>query len=212
MSRPDRPERHGLPFAESTGEPAPAHSPTVLRNGRAPLVAWLVIGAAAVAAALTLTQLPYEHAVALMGVPAALAAVAWSCYLRPCVRLEPASLTIVGVARSVVIPFARIDRLEVRLGLTVRSVDGRSYSAWALPSAGRALGRDERGRLRVQRGVPSSVQEVVGAHSRWRKDLGRHSAPGVGEPIRTSITPLPPALLVLALIWAVWGLWTVAAL
>lgn len=212
MRRPDRPEGNGLPSAEGPGEPARPASSTVLRNGRAPVIAWIVIGAATVAALLILAQLPSERAVALMGVPAVLAAVAWSCYLRPCVVLEPDSLTIVGVACSVVIPFARIDRLEVRLGLTVRSVDGRPYSAWALPSAGRSLGRDERGRLRLERGVPSSVQEVVSALSRWRKDSGRHSESGADEPIRASIRPVPPALLVLAVIWAVWGLRTAAAL
>ncbi|MGP9536574.1 hypothetical protein ACT3SP_01085 [Brachybacterium sp. AOP43-C2-M15] len=192
--------------------------PLVLRNGRAPVVAALALAAAVLAALLMVIQIPLERVPALLGLPAVLAAVAWVCYLRPRVVLAPEALTIVGIARTTTIPFSRIDRLDVRLGLTVHAEDGRAHGVWALPSAGRRVRRDERRRLHVERHVPASVQTVVDALARWRQETPRPSGSGErGEsggkaPIRSAISIVPPGLLVLAGVWALWGLRTAAEL
>jgi hypothetical protein len=184
-------------------------SAVLLRNGRSRALAWFTLAVAVLAAALTLLQVPQPAAVAVLGLPALLGVLSWACYLRPHVELRADGLTLVNIARTVVIPFSRIDEFDLRLGLTVRSTGGKAYGAWALPSSGRRTQRERLGKVSVEAHVPAEIQQILDAHARWRQQ----DTPVSGQVTVTStLTPLPPALLVLSLAWAVWGLRVVATL
>lgn len=205
--------------------PVPAQ-PQVLRADRSRLIAWIGLGAAGLAAVLVLVQVPLDRSPAILGLPVLIACVCWACYLRPRVELGAGAVTFVNVASVSTIPFSRIDEFDLRLGLTVRTTDGRRYGAWALPGSGRKVTRERWSRLRMERHVPEEIRTVMDAHSRWRGDRGApgravegravegRAAPGRAadsDDARSAVTLFPPALLVLALAWAAWGLSTVAA-
>ncbi|WP_029088903.1 hypothetical protein [Brevibacterium album] len=191
---------------------SPAAQSLVLRGGRSRGIAWIALAAAAIAAVLTLVQVPLGAAVALLGLPAFIACLCWTCYLRPLVAVDADELRIVNIARTTVIPFSRIAEFDLRLGLTVETKDGEKVGAWALPSTGRRTTRERMGMIRLERHTPEEIQTVLDAYARWEQDADSPVRGAARDVVTRVRTPLPPVLLLLTLAWAVWGLRVAATL
>ena len=148
----------------------------VLRTSGAVTIGWVAVVAAALVAVLILAQVPAVDAVAMLGLPAVIAAVGWACYLRPRVLLEEHGARIINLVRTHDVPFARIDSVDRRLGVTLTTDAGRRIGVWSLPDTGRRVRRtaDRSNRTRPSRSNGSSMPAPAGSRRiRGRSDPRR---------------------------------------
>jgi hypothetical protein len=208
----------------------PDGSETVLRTSSATTIGWTTVVAGALVALLIVVQVPPGAAVAMLGLPLLIATVGWACYLRPRVLLAGWGLRVVNIVRTHDVPFARIESIDQRLGVTLTTVFGSRIGVWSLPDAGRrvrrpgmfgraaephvpdeAVGQDaqpEAGRQGFHRGIVEPhtappVQQLLDARARW---LQSEDGPAGPSEITTRTHPWPIVLCGVALLWALWGL------
>lgn len=212
----------------------PDDSGTVLRTSSATAIGWTTTVAGALVALLIVVQVPPAAAVAMLGLPVLIATVGWACYLRPRVLLTDWGLRVVNIVRTHDVPFARVESIDQRLGVTLTTDAGKRIGVWSLPEAGRrvrgpgmfggsaephvhddAVGQDARqdadediGRQGFRRGIvePHTAQPVQRLLDARARWL--HSDDGsAGPPEATTRThPWPLVLCGVALVWALWGL------
>lgn len=174
-----------------------------LRTSGAVTIGWVAVVAAALVAVLILAQVPAVDAVAMLGLPAVIAAVGWACYLRPRVLLEEHGARIINLVRTHDVPFARIDSVDHRLGVTLTTDAGRRIAVWSLPDTGRRVRRAGLHGGSVEPHTAEPVQRLLDARARW---LQADQGP-IGPQEVTSRTDVRPALVcAVVALWAVWGL------
>lgn len=188
-------------------------------------IGWVAVSAAAVVALLIVLQVPLTAAVSMLGLPLFFAVIGWACYLRPCAILQPEGILIVNVLRTYDVPFARIDAIDRRLGVTVTTDTGRKIGVWALPDSGRRARRAGPSRSDVDRPPSSDVEQLDAARRVWlnadRPAPGSRTASGSGRTggsggpfgdragssdVVTRFHALPIALIGLTAVWSLWGL------
>lgn len=109
---------------------------TVFRSTFSPVIAVATIGGAAGAAILIGVTEGLARALAAMPALALVAFGGWAAYARPAVIVDAAGVTLVGVVRTVRIPWSRVAVVDTRWALAVHTDDAR-YTAWAAPAPGR---------------------------------------------------------------------------
>lgn len=196
--------------------------PLRLRATSAAVAFWCVIGVCALAAASLLIQADLLLALAVMGVPALIAAIAWMLYRRPEVVLARAGVRVKNIVSTEDVPFAEIAAFDLRMGMTLELRSGEKISAWALPSTGRRIVREGLRRARVEARQSPPIEAVLAAQRAWKAGepfeeiaVLEHEGRPVGErapdepPIaerRSARTWWPVAVCAAAAVWAVFGL------
>lgn len=145
----------------------------------------------------------------------------YAVLVRPTVVVGPAGVTLRGVVRDVEVPWAALAEVRTRFSLTLVTVDGRRFAAWAAPASGRhtdtrltrrevgALGGHLDHELPTASSSPASQSGAVAAWVRreWRQALETDAAAtpaGPGPAVRTRpaqgvlVTLAAAALLALA--------------
>ena len=210
----------------------PDESETVLRTSSATAIGWTTTVAGALVALLIVVQVPPAAAVAMLGLPVLIATVGWACYLRPRVLLTGWGLRVVNIVRTHDVPFARVESIDQRLGVTLTTDAGKRIGVWSLPDAGRRVRRPgmfgqsaephvdddtvvqdarpdaEAGTRAFRRGIVEPhtappVQRLLDARALW---LQRADGPAGPSEITTRTHPWPMVLCGVALLWALWGL------
>lgn len=182
-----------------------------LRTSSAATIGWVAIGAAAVVAILIVLQVPATAAVSMLGLPAFIAVLAWTCYLRPRATLRPDGVLVINIVRTYDVPFARIVDIDRRLGVTLETDSGKKIGVWALPNSGRRARREGLSRGVVEEHTPSEIERLEAAQRVWLQADSPAGTGGSGEVI-TEVRALPIALCALTAVWALWGLGFSAAL
>lgn len=211
------------PGAEPPG--SPGNGDVELRTSSGVTIGWVAIAAAVVVAALVVLQVPPSTAVSMLGLPAFIAVLGWSCYLRPRVLLREDGMRVVNILRTYDVPFSRITDIDLRLGVTLETDTGKKIGVWSLPNAGRRARREGLSRGVVEPHIASEVDRVVAAHARWQAagPAGGHGTPGPGHEagsehssdaaprrsggmIEARVQALPVTLCAITVLWALWGL------
>lgn len=109
----------------------------VFRPGTGRVVAALTMALCVVG--LTAVTVQYGVATGLRWAPFLVlgATTSWALLWRPCVRVDPAGVTMVNVVRTITVPWPAIVEVETRWGLTLVTPYGR-FTAWAAPAPGAA--------------------------------------------------------------------------
>lgn len=207
------------------GTEGAGHSRGGLRASSAVTIGWVAVSAAAVVALLIVLQVPLNTAVSMLGLPVFIAVIGWACYLRPRAILQPDGVLIVNVLRSYAVPFARIDSIDHRLGVTVTTDTGRRIGVWALPHSGRRPRREGMARGVVEQHTPIEVEQLDVARRVWLNADDPAPGPGTAsgsgrtggsggafggragrDGVVTRFHALPIALIGLTAVWALWGL------
>ncbi|WP_198392914.1 hypothetical protein [Brevibacterium yomogidense] len=198
--------------------PGSAADGAVLRTSSAVTIGWVTIAAAVVVAALVVLQVPPAGAVRMVGLPAFIGVVGWSCYLRPRVHLREHGVHVVNILRTYDVPFSRVTDLDLRLGVTLVTDTGRKIGVWSLPHTGRRARREGLSRGVVEPHTAAEVDRVVTAHARWQS-TGHTAGSGSDRPVDhhgaaivTRVQVVPLALCILTAVWALWGLGYISGL
>ena len=109
---------------------------TVFRSTFSPVIAVMTIGGAVVAATIIGVTEGLSGALAAAPVLGLVAFGGWAAYARPAVIVDTEAVTLIGVARTVRIPWSRVAAVDTRWALAVHTDEAR-YTAWAAPAPGR---------------------------------------------------------------------------
>lgn len=90
-------------------------------------VVWFVLGART-GVATALAQLP---------IIALVSTVVYAVLARPRVLVGPRKVVLRNIIRDVYVPYPALSRLDTQYALTLQTLDGRRYQAWAAPAGGR---------------------------------------------------------------------------
>ena len=129
------------------------------RSGETVAMGWALIGVALIIL-LAVFQRGFSADALLVAILVAI--FGWLIAIRPAIVVYEHALIIQNVFRKHEIPWAAITQISATLLLTVRTVDGRKISAWAISSSGRA-------RLR---GQASKAEEIALELERFRVTYG----------------------------------------
>lgn len=118
------------------------------------------------------------------------ATLGYAVLVRPAVVVGPAGVTLRGVVRDVEVPWAALAEVRTRFSLTLVTVDGARFAAWAAPASGRhtdtrltrrevgAIGGDHDHGLPTASSSPASHSGAVAAWVRreWRRAIETDAA------------------------------------
>src|SRR5690606_7610683 len=74
---------------------------------------------------------------------AVVAGLAWAVYWRPEVQVSDGGVRLVNVLNTVDVPWPALEAVDTKWALTLTTVWGRRYRAWAAPAPGRSAMRRE---------------------------------------------------------------------
>lgn len=154
---------------------------------------WLALAVTDTGAAGLANQLPW---VVLVG------ALVWAVLVRPAVFVGPHGVRLRNPWRDVDVPWSALTSVETRFALTLRTADGRSWSAWAAPASGRLsdprMTRSEVAALALDDEAPTasaSWSSSSGAVAAWIRRERRRAAADLDQGQVTTRVAVPVVVL-----------------